>query len=202
MAVNNNPPISLDPSMDDGHRLTFINQNFHSLADSLSPFTLSDGNSDVLLLGKDSTGAYVLKIADTGFNAFDAADANLAFSSSRKTLQIVAQGTTSIAAVSIGAAGITSRTATVSYSNTGSSPIVLAYISGGTTSLTGGLWAGFSLVGVTVSTSAVTMTMLDVLKQSVSTTSTTFTVTGYNGSSGSFTFPSYNLTYFVLSQSL
>lgn len=35
MAVQANPPIQIDPSMDKGHQLAFINQNFQSIANVL-----------------------------------------------------------------------------------------------------------------------------------------------------------------------
>ncbi len=35
MAIQSTPPIQLDPSMDNGHQLAFINQNFQSIANVL-----------------------------------------------------------------------------------------------------------------------------------------------------------------------
>lgn len=35
MAIQPNPPIQLSPDMDEGHKTTFINQNFQSIADFL-----------------------------------------------------------------------------------------------------------------------------------------------------------------------
>lgn len=108
MAVNSNPPIDLDPSMDEGHKLTFINQNFHSLADSLNPYRLSDGSNDRLLIGKDSTGSYVVKVSKAGFNAFDTADANLVFNSGQNVFKIVSSGTLTIPGFTVtsGGAGV------------------------------------------------------------------------------------------------
>jgi hypothetical protein len=115
MAVNSNPPIQLDPSMDDGHKTTFINQNFQSLANSLSPFIISDGTGNSLQLGKQSDGSYSLKFFDTssglgtaefksgsfkvaksGFEVSTTGNANLIFNSSQNVFKIVATGTTSL----------------------------------------------------------------------------------------------------------
>lgn len=123
MAVNNQPPITLDPSQDQGHQLTFINQNFQQLANSLNPYQLSDGSNNILSIGKDSTGAYSVKIAKPGFNAYDAVNSNLVFNSSQNVFKIVQSGTVTLPGTTAGTTG------TVAYNhNLGYYPIVLAYM--------------------------------------------------------------------------
>lgn len=139
MAVNKNPPIILDPSMDDGHRLTFINQNFHSLADSLDPFTLSDGSNDRLLIGKDSVGNYVVKVSQAGFDAFDATDAQLVFNSSQDIFKIVGTGSTTF--------DITGTTQNISIAHGLSfTPIVFATVDASFSGVSQGLTPAPSLV--------------------------------------------------------
>lgn len=200
MAVNTNPPTDLDPTMDEGHKLAFINQNFHSIADNLNPFRLSDGSNDILLLGKDSTGNYVLKIANAGFNAFDATDANLAFSSLRKTLQIASSGTAILPSTVIGTGTFATQTVTVNYTTLASNPIVLAYITN--SSLAGNLWTGTSILSFTAGASAITIAQLDKFTTTIGTSSTVFTCQSINSTGGNQTVGGYGIRYYILSQQL
>lgn len=52
----------------------------------------NNGSDNVLLVGQDSTGAYVVKIAEAGYDPVTASNANLVFNSNQKTFQIVDQG--------------------------------------------------------------------------------------------------------------
>lgn len=192
------PPINLDPTQEPTQQIAFINQNFQNLASSLNPFQISDGSNNLILLGKDSAGNYVLKIANAGFNAYDAADSNLAFNSSRKSLQIVASGTVSIGTASLGTGLQTTLIGTANYTNTLNTPIVLAYVANG--AFKGNLWGGTLMLSYTVGAS-ITVKQMDILTSTIGTTSTTFTVVCNNATGGTVTVGGYNITYFVLTQS-
>lgn len=150
MAVNSQPPVTLDPSQDNGHQLAFINQNFQAIANSLNPFILSDGSNGRLLLGKDSTGNYVLKISAAGFDAFNAANANLLFNSDQNTFKIVQTGTSTVTVPGPSTAGI--RISAVISHNLGYVPAVFTYVStppgfGGATGSTPTPWTSYSNSG-------------------------------------------------------
>lgn len=114
--------------MDSGHQLAFINQNFHSLADSLNPFTLSDGSNDRLLIGKDSNGNYVVKVSKPAFDAFDATDSNLIFNSNQDIFKIVSAGITTVpaATASYNNSQNSTTTSVVVTHNLGFIPVVVA----------------------------------------------------------------------------
>lgn len=97
-ASNFQPPIHIDPTQDSAQQVSFINQNFQSLASALNPIQLSDGNNNRILLGKDSNGNEVLKISKPGFDAYSAADNNLSFNSNQDVFKIILAGSASIPA--------------------------------------------------------------------------------------------------------
>lgn len=55
MAVQPIPPIQLDPSMDKGHELAFINQNFQSIANVLGKNTFTIVASDVVSITRNAS---------------------------------------------------------------------------------------------------------------------------------------------------
>lgn len=93
MAVNTDPPVQLQGGTDSSQKDAFINENFRKLSDSLNPFQISDGTTNILNIGQDSTGAYSMKVAKPGYNAFDAPDDQLIFNSNQNVLKIVKSGT-------------------------------------------------------------------------------------------------------------
>ena len=128
MAANTDVPVQLQPNSNDSDKTALINENFRKLSDSLNPFQLSDGTTNRLLLGKDSDGDYVLKIADEGYDAYDADDANLTFNSSQNTFKIVATGNIPFTIPSgTPSTFVTNRTYSVSHS-LGYPPMVLGAI--------------------------------------------------------------------------
>lgn len=93
MAVNTSPPVQLQNGTDQSQKDAFINENFRALVDSLNPFQISDGNTNILSIGQDSTGKYSMKVAKTGFDAYNATDDQLVFNSNQNNLKVLATGT-------------------------------------------------------------------------------------------------------------
>lgn len=93
---NAQPPINIQPDSPDSQKWAFVNQNFQSLANALNPLQISDGSNNRVLIGKDSTGSYVMKVSKANYNAFDASADNLIFNSGQDILKVVSTGTTSI----------------------------------------------------------------------------------------------------------
>lgn len=88
MAINNNPPISIHPSLDKSTMTAYINENFRKLGDAFNPLAISDGNVDRIRFGKyaantygiayyDSTGELVSKTYGDSTVYYDASDARI-----------------------------------------------------------------------------------------------------------------------------
>ena len=134
MAVNTNPPVQLHPDLDRNQSTAFINENFRKLSDSLSPFQISDGSNNILNIGKDSTGAYSMKVAKPGYDAFNASDANLIFNSNQNVLKVVTTGSVVLPTYTVtsGAGWAVSSVAippnAVVAHNIGGAPMVFAFM--------------------------------------------------------------------------
>lgn len=58
MAVNNDPPIQLHPSLPRDLMTSYINENFRKLSDGFNPLQISDGNTNRLIIGRYTQGQY------------------------------------------------------------------------------------------------------------------------------------------------
>ena len=151
--------------------------------------------------GRFADGSTALKIALPGFEVGTALNNQLAFNSNNPVLNVVASGFVQVPSLLIGAGLTATRTATINYTLTNNyTPLIIA------TTFTGGgasyLFQGIVPLGFNVgSGSNVTIQSLDFLNLTPTSTSATLTAQGYNGSSLGFTFPAYNVEYYVLQQS-
>ena len=74
MAINNNPPISIHPTLDKTMMVAYINENFTKLSDAFNPLIISDGNKDRIRFGKYADGKYGIAYYDEDGNLVSVSD--------------------------------------------------------------------------------------------------------------------------------
>ena len=165
-------------------------------------FLVYDANNNpIALMGYDSTGAIVMKVAQAGENVITAPDSELVFNSEYNTLRIVESGSTNIATLT--ATNGNEATSTFTYTFTGEyalPPIVLAF----TGNQSGLLNNSFIPLSYGWGPTA-PMNITGALITSLSVSNRSFTLTQKvvnSDSGGSISYPGYSLFYYVLSPSI
>jgi hypothetical protein len=179
------PNLAPIPSGTDPAQVTaMINRNFQALNNEQVTKLYNDASgTPSILIGVDSTGKSVVKVAKTGIDVTAATDAQLAFNSAQNTLKVVQSGTFSMTAT----AG-TSPSATVPIS-LGYTPAIVANVSLPNAPLL------YTPVNYTLFISSVVFVNVNVFVES---TQITFQV-GLGSGSSAFN-GTYNFKYYLLQE--
>lgn len=161
-----------------------------------------DGDFNKALFGRDGSGNYVVRIAKDGFDVLLATSDQVEFDSGNNVFKIVETNTVSIASSSHSAGSADNIDATVNFTGTYSSkPVVIGVTTNNTSSGTGDIWGGEALVPKTYSVgsgSGVAVSIAEIRKTIVSTTTAIFRLTFLNGQATSQTNAPYTIRYYVL----
>lgn len=113
--------------------LNSLTQNFSQITDmfrelynrTITEIFKDDSGVQRVLLGKGANGFYGLKVSKSGFDVYDATDAQLVFNSDQNNFKIVSSFTTSITG------SATSNTVTTIAHGLGYTPAILAFLNAG-----------------------------------------------------------------------
>jgi len=161
---------------------------------------LFDGVANKILIGRDGSGNWDVKIAEDGVDVLTATDAQLLFSGGRNTLQVRGEVQfTNIAAVTI-APGNQDNSASVDISSLGltSTPLILAFFSTANNASLGKTPYGGTQVELIGGTG--TLNTFSLLTTSHTATNAVFNRRYINNSGGNATSQTYYIAFIVCTQ--